>query len=91
MTWRFSHTGGRWDPYLTLTAKDQFAKFYSLTEEESASYSINGGGVPIRVEGVEGIVGVIVVTGSSPRNFEQDDHAVIVDTIKEFLKANRQQ
>lgn len=43
------------------------------------------------LEGVEDIVGVTVVTGSSPQNCEQNDHAVIVDTIKEFLKANRQQ
>jgi len=45
-------------------------------------YAVHGGGFPVKVKGVEGVVGVIVVSGLK----QEDDHAVIVDGIKEYLK-----
>ncbi|KIJ59687.1 hypothetical protein HYDPIDRAFT_162035 [Hydnomerulius pinastri MD-312] len=44
-------------------------------------YGCHGGGFPIKVKGVEGLVGVIVVSGLA----QEDDHAVIVEGIKEYL------
>ncbi|EGN95861.1 hypothetical protein SERLA73DRAFT_95483, partial [Serpula lacrymans var. lacrymans S7.3] len=44
-------------------------------------YAVHGGGFPLKVKGVEGLVGVIVVSGLS----QEDDHAVIVESIKEYL------
>ncbi|OJA21479.1 hypothetical protein AZE42_11378 [Rhizopogon vesiculosus] len=47
-------------------------------------YAVHGGGFPVKVKGVEGVVGVIVVSGLT----QEDDHAVIVDGIKEYLAKN---
>jgi len=44
-------------------------------------YACHGGGFPVRVKGVEGVVGVIVVSGLK----QEDDHGVIVDGIQEYL------
>ncbi|KAL4869091.1 hypothetical protein BDV12DRAFT_196713 [Aspergillus spectabilis] len=44
-------------------------------------YAIHGGGFPVRVRGVDGIVGVIVVSGLK----QEDDHQVIVEVVKEFI------
>ncbi|KAI0922100.1 hypothetical protein AcW1_004107 [Taiwanofungus camphoratus] len=45
-------------------------------------YAIHGGGFPVRVKGVEGVVGVIVVSGLTM----QEDHEVIVEVVEEYLK-----
>ncbi|KAG2106796.1 uncharacterized protein F5147DRAFT_746218 [Suillus discolor] len=47
-------------------------------------YAVHGGGFPVKVEGVEGVVGVIVVSGLA----QEDDHSVIVDGIQEYLAKN---
>ncbi|RAK97369.1 DUF967 domain protein [Aspergillus ibericus CBS 121593] len=44
-------------------------------------YAIHGGGFPVRVRGVDGVVGVIVVSGLK----QEDDHQVIVEVVKEFI------
>ncbi|OCK85472.1 hypothetical protein K432DRAFT_377596 [Lepidopterella palustris CBS 459.81] len=49
--------------------------------EKAGQYAIHGGGFPIRVHGVEGIVGVIVVSGLK----QEQDHQVIVESIARFL------
>lgn len=41
-------------------------------------YAIHGGGVPIRVAGVEGIVAVVVVSGLK----HWEDHGVVIDVIQ---------
>lgn len=57
-----------------------FAEKYTLGEE-AGTYAIHGGGVPIRVKGVEGVVAVVVVSG-----LKQDmDHTIIVDTLAEVF------
>ncbi|KAL4919902.1 hypothetical protein BDW62DRAFT_27327 [Aspergillus aurantiobrunneus] len=44
-------------------------------------YAIHGGGYPIRAKGVDGVVGVIVVSGLK----QEDDHQVIVEVVRDFI------
>ncbi|ETW83023.1 hypothetical protein HETIRDRAFT_242829, partial [Heterobasidion irregulare TC 32-1] len=53
-----------------------FAAKYGLGEA-AGQYAIHGGGVPIRVTGVEGVVGVIIVSGLA----QEDDHQVVIETV----------
>ncbi|CAK5274796.1 unnamed protein product, partial [Mycena citricolor] len=57
-----------------------FAEKYMLGET-AGEYAIHGGGFPIRVKGVEGVVGVIVVSGLK----QEWDHQIIVETVERFL------
>lgn len=61
------------------TSSAKFSENYALKNEE---YAANGGGVPIRVKGVEGVIAVIVVSGLH----QEDDHQLAVDGIREYLK-----
>ncbi|GAW22186.1 hypothetical protein ANO14919_117210 [Xylariales sp. No.14919] len=54
-----------------------FRRKFGLGEEAAGQYAIHGGGVPIRVHGVEGVVAVVVVSGLK----QHEDHGVIVDVI----------
>lgn len=56
-----------------------FAAKMGLAPEQAARYAIHGGGIPIRVEGVEGVVAVVVVSGLK----QEEDHGVIADVIRE--------
>ena len=58
-----------------------FAEKYMLGEN-AGQYAIHGGGVPVRVKGVEGIVGVVVVSGLK----QHEDHAVVVEGILGLIK-----
>jgi uncharacterized protein (UPF0303 family) len=55
------------------------AKF--MLGERAGEYAIHGGGFPIRIKDVEGIVGVIVVSGLTM----QEDHEVIVEVLEEYI------
>ncbi|KAL5614692.1 hypothetical protein BROUX41_004788 [Berkeleyomyces rouxiae] len=55
-----------------------FLDKYSIPDAIRGDYAIHGGGVPIKVKGVEGIVAVVVVSGLK----QDEDHGVIVDVIK---------
>jgi uncharacterized protein (UPF0303 family) len=57
-----------------------FAEKYGLGGK-AGEYAIHGGGVPIRVKGVEGVVAVVVVSGLK----QDEDHGVIVEVIREFF------
>ncbi|TVY46010.1 UPF0303 protein [Lachnellula occidentalis] len=46
----------------------------------AGEYAIHGGGIPIRVKGVEGVVAVVVVSGLK----QHQDHAVVVEIIREL-------
>lgn len=48
---------------------------------DASVYACHGGGFPVRVKNVEGIVGVIVVSGLK----QEDDHNVIVEGIQKYL------
>ncbi|OAA78480.1 DUF967 domain protein [Akanthomyces lecanii RCEF 1005] len=55
-----------------------FAAKNGLGPEAAGEYAIHGGGVPIRVAGVEGIVAVVVVSGLK----QEEDHGVVADVIR---------
>ncbi|EAW11309.1 DUF967 domain protein [Aspergillus clavatus NRRL 1] len=47
-------------------------------------YAIHGGGFPVRVRGVDGVVGVIVVSGLK----QEHDHQVIVEVVHNYILQN---
>ncbi|EGX97058.1 DUF967 domain protein [Cordyceps militaris CM01] len=55
-----------------------FAAKNGLGPEGAGEYAIHGGGVPIRVQGAEGIVAIVVVSGLK----QEEDHGVIADVIR---------
>lgn len=62
--------------------EDLFRARFGLDPAQAAKYAIHGGGVPIRVRGVEGVVAVVVVSGLK----QHEDHGVIVETIKRYWR-----
>ena len=62
-----------------------FADKYMLGQT-AGEYAIHGGGVPVRVEGMEGVVGVIVVSGLR----QEEDHQIVVEALQTFLAENAQ-
>ncbi|KAK4041734.1 hypothetical protein C8A01DRAFT_34225 [Parachaetomium inaequale] len=64
-----------------------FVKKYSLASSNGGAvadeYAIHGGGFPVRVRGVDGVVAVVVVSGLK----QEDDHAVVAETVKELVAA----
>ncbi|EME47573.1 hypothetical protein DOTSEDRAFT_69501 [Dothistroma septosporum NZE10] len=48
----------------------------------AAEYAIHGGGWPVRVQGVEGVIAVIVVSGLK----QEQDHGIIVQIVREYLE-----
>jgi uncharacterized protein (UPF0303 family) len=62
-----------------------FVKKYALASANGGAvadeYAIHGGGYPIRVRGVEGVVAVVVVSGLK----QEDDHQVVAETIKDVV------
>jgi uncharacterized protein (UPF0303 family) len=59
--------------------EEKFKKMFSLGEK-AGDYAIHGGGFPVTVKGVEGPVGVIVVSGLA----QEEDHQVIVECLQAF-------
>ena len=57
-----------------------FADKYALGST-AGEYAIHGGGVPIRVKGVEGIVAIAIVSGLS----QEQDHMAVVSGIRECI------
>jgi uncharacterized protein (UPF0303 family) len=60
-----------------------FADKYMLGQS-AGEYAIHGGGVPVRVKGVEGVVGVVVVSGLK----QDEDHQVFLEEMQMFLRDN---
>ncbi|KAJ5650715.1 uncharacterized protein N7484_004438 [Penicillium longicatenatum] len=62
-----------------------FVKKFALASGSGGAvadeYAIHGGGYPIRVRGVDGVVAVVVVSGLK----QEDDHQVVAETIKELI------
>jgi uncharacterized protein (UPF0303 family) len=62
-----------------------FVKKFALASANGGAvaddYAIHGGGYPIRVRGVEGIVAVVVVSGLK----QEDDHQVVAETIRDVI------
>ncbi|OOQ84307.1 DUF967 domain protein [Penicillium brasilianum] len=69
--------------------EEAFLKKYALASSSGGAvadeYAIHGGGYPIRVRGVEGVVAVVVVSGLK----QEDDHAVVAETIKQVIKEQK--
>lgn len=59
-----------------------FAAKYGLGQR-AGEYAIHGGGFPVRVKGVEGVVAVIVVSGLK----QEEDHQIVVQTVQDFLES----
>nr|OQO17020.1 hypothetical protein B0A51_16821 [Rachicladosporium sp. CCFEE 5018] len=59
-----------------------FAAKHALGPEERGEYAIHGGGWPVRVRGVEGVVAVVVVSGLK----QELDHGVILEVVGEMLE-----
>jgi uncharacterized protein (UPF0303 family) len=55
----------------------EFASLFGLGDQ-AGRYAIHGGGVPIRVRGVEGVVAVVVVSGLK----QEEDHGVIIEVVR---------
>ena len=64
-----------------------FVRKYALASSSGGAvadeYAIHGGGYPVRVRGVDGVVAVVVVSGLR----QEHDHAVVAETIKEIVAA----
>ncbi|KAJ5724431.1 hypothetical protein N7493_006159 [Penicillium malachiteum] len=62
-----------------------FVKKFALASANGGAvadeYAIHGGGYPIRVRGVDGVVAVVVVSGLK----QEDDHQVVAETIREVI------
>jgi uncharacterized protein (UPF0303 family) len=56
-----------------------FAAKFGLGPNEAGQYAIHGGAIPIRVDGVLGVVGVVIVSGLK----QDEDHGVISNVIRE--------
>ncbi|MCJ1319581.1 hypothetical protein MMC15_004917 [Xylographa vitiligo] len=61
--------------------EELFADTYALGSQ-AGGYAIYGGGVPVRVEGFEGVVAVVVVSGLA----HEDDHMVIIEAMEDYIK-----
>lgn len=57
-----------------------FAAKYALGAR-AGEYAIHGGGWPVRVRGVEGVVAVVVVSGLK----QEQDHMVVVEAMQEYI------
>ncbi|KAL5000406.1 hypothetical protein BDV10DRAFT_183472 [Aspergillus recurvatus] len=68
-----------------IGVEEAFVRKYALGSSSGGKnaddYAIHGGGFPVRVKGVDGVVGVIVVSGLK----QEDDHQVIVEVVREFI------
>ncbi|EPQ59362.1 DUF967 domain protein [Gloeophyllum trabeum ATCC 11539] len=78
-TWAFRHKMLAKNP--DGDVEETLKKFFVLGDS-AGEYAIHGGGFPIKVRKVEGVVGVIVVSGLTM----EQDHQVIVESIEEYLK-----
>jgi len=60
--------------------ESEFAAKFSLGPR-AGDFAIHGGGWPLRVRGVEGVVAVVVVSGLK----QEEDHGIIVQVVGELL------
>ncbi|OCL02866.1 hypothetical protein AOQ84DRAFT_166635 [Glonium stellatum] len=70
-----------WYMHNKMDRNESLFKNKYMLGEKAGDYAIHGGGFPIRVSGVEGIVGVIVVSGLK----QEQDHQIIVEVVRDYL------
>lgn len=58
----------------------RFAEYHAMSGEEWSKYTVEGGGYPVYVKGVEGVTGAIVVVGID----SEQAHGVIVKAVEEY-------
>ncbi|KAF7591808.1 hypothetical protein BBP40_001079 [Aspergillus hancockii] len=67
-----------------------FVRKHALTSSGGGGaaddFAIHGGAFPVRVRSVDGVVGVIVVSGLK----QDDDHQVVLETVREFIEQGGQ-
>lgn len=63
--------------------EEAFRAKFGMSQEQAGRYAIHGGGVPVKVDGAEGVVAVVVVSGLK----QHEDHAVIFDVVKEHWES----
>ena len=61
----------------------RFAEYHAMSGDEWAKYTTEGGGFPVFVKGVEGVVGAIVVVGLEGLDGEKA-HGIIVKAVEEY-------
>jgi uncharacterized protein (UPF0303 family) len=71
-----------WFMHVKMEGNEQKFKEKFMLGEQAGAYAIHGGGVPVRVRGVEGIVAVVVVSGLK----QEEDHMVVVEALKHLQK-----
>lgn len=64
--------------------EQKFAEKFVLGSK-AGDYAIHGGGVPVKVEGVEGVVAVVVVSGLK----QEEDHMAVVEAMQTCIKGMR--
>lgn len=57
-----------------------FASKWGFSPEQASTYAIHGGAVPVYVEGVDGLVAVVSVSGLA----QEEDHGVVVEALTNF-------
>jgi len=62
--------------------EELFRAKYGMDAATAAGYAIHGGGVPVRVNGVEGVVAVVVVSGLK----QHEDHGVIYEAVRGYWR-----
>ena len=70
-----------WAMHHKMKGDEEAFKKKFMLGETAGNYAIHGGGVPVKVRGVEGIIGCIVVSGLK----QHQDHQVIVEALETFL------
>lgn len=60
----------------------QFAEYNAMSGDEWSKFTVEGGGYPVFVKGVEGCVGAIVVVGAEMEG--EQAHGIIVKAIEEY-------
>jgi uncharacterized protein (UPF0303 family) len=71
-----------WFMHIKLEGNEQKFKDKFMLGEQASTYAIHGGGMPVRVRGVEGVVAVVVVSGLK----QEEDHMVVVEALKKLQK-----
>jgi uncharacterized protein (UPF0303 family) len=60
----------------------QFAEYHAMSGDEWSKYTVEGGGYPVFVKGVEGVVGAVVIVGDG---IEGDQaHSMVLKAITEY-------
>ncbi|KAF7454162.1 hem degrading domain containing protein [Pyrenophora tritici-repentis] len=60
----------------------KFTDHHAMSGDERSMYTLEGGGYPVFVKGVEGVVGTIVIVGLGMDS--QQSHGVVIKAVEEY-------